>query len=421
MTSSTEQVWDTAANRRALRLLVSHSPRIDDPQSTARALRLVSDIVQRRGAPTEIFQIPGTMPLVVVGHGPILLLTHLDDPHPSAQGDEPGPPSMAGDVVTAPGITRKAGVLAALGAVLGDEEIAELVTLVIEADRHDGSTAFASWLENPERNIAGALLEVADLPIPAPAVFLAATGVVTIGVIVQDNGVSVERAYGGVQPDVGHLLVSTLSALKSVEGEVLVPRFYDGVVTPDANGLAALRNVATSVGAWLTRDVPPSDDQLSSSHLTLGAFLAPSIVVRDVRLDGTGPYLPRAATAEIEARIMPGQDAATVARSIATFVLERIPDALVETLLLRPSAKASAFDAPLLEEIAPIIPVAIGNSPAGLLDSLAVPHLGFSTVWRDPAALDEQISMSAIMRHSQTLRALVRVMAQATGTVEPPR
>jgi hypothetical protein len=421
MATTTEHVWDDVAIRRALRLLGSHSPRIDDQQSTARALRLVWDIVQRRGAPTEIFQLPGTMPLVVVGHGPILLITHLDDPHPSAQVDETGPPAIADDTVTAPGITRKSGVLAALGAVLGDESIAELVTLVVEADRHDGSLAFAYWLDATDREFCGALCEIADLPIPSPAIFLASTGVVTLEITVADDSIPVERAYGGVQADVGHQLVAALSALKSIEGEVLVPGFYDGVITPDVDGLSALQGVATSVGAWLTRGVLPSDDRLSSSHLTLGAFLAPSIVVRDVRIDGSGPYLSNRATAVVEARIMPGQDGTTIARSISTFVLNRIPDAQVKTLILRPSAKAALLDIAELESIAPVIPVATGNSPAGLLDNVGVPTLGFSTVWRDPAAFDEKISIASVAEHSRTIQALVRLIPTSTPGVEPPR
>lgn len=421
MATTTEHVWDDIAIRRALRLLGSHSPRIDDQQSTARALRLVWDIVQRRGAQTEIFQLPGTMPLVVVGHGPILLITHIDDPHPAAQVDETGPPAISGDTVAAPGITRKSGVLAALGAVLGDESIAELVTLVVEADRHDGSKSFAYWLGATDREFGGALCEVADLPIPSPAIFLASSGVVTLEVTVTDNRIPVERAYGGVQPDVGHQLVAALSALKSIEGEVLVPGFYDGVITPEIDGLSALQRVAPSVGAWLTRGVLPSDDRLSSSHLTLGAFLAPSIVVRGVCINGTGPYLSNRATAVIEARIMPGQDATTVASAIATFVLNRIPDAQIETLLVRPSARAAALNVAQLEEIAPVIPVATGNSPAGLLDNGGVPTLGFSTVWRDPAAFDEKISISSVAEHSRSIRALVRLIATATPGVEPPR
>lgn len=418
MATNTDHVWDAAAIRRAIRLLGSHSPRIDDPQSTARALRLVWDIVQRRGAETEIFQLPGTMPLVVVGHGPILLVTHLDDPHPFAQVAEVGPPSMTDDAVAAPGITRKAGVLAALGAILDDESFAERITLVIEADRHNGSQALAYWLDGTERTFDAAICEVADLPVPAPAIFLTTTGVVTVTITINASGGSIERVYGGVQPDVGHQLVAALASLKSADGEVLVPGFYDDVMTPDADGLAAIQGVASSVGAWVTRGVQPSDDRLSSSHLTLGAFLAPSIVVRELQLDGGGPYLASEALATIEAQIMPGQNASMIARAIADAVTSRIPDALTETLLLRPAAKAGTFDSSALAAIAPVIPVAPGNSPAGLLDAVGIPTLSFSTVWRDPAALEEQIYLSSIPENSRTIQALVNLVARSRDGAE---
>jgi len=421
MVSASDQPWDAAAIRRALRLLGSHSPRIDDPQSTARALRLVWDIIQRRGTRAEIFQLPGTMTLVVVGDGPILLITHLDDPHPFAQVDDSGPPSMNGDTVSAPGITRKGGVMAALGAVLGDESTAERVTLVIESDRHDGSQAFSSWLDSNQRQYSAALCEIADLPVTAPALFLAATGLVTLRIILRDDSGPVERVYGGVHPDIGHQLVAALSALKSGDGEVLVPGFYDGVVTPEAEGLAALQRAASSVGAWLTRGAPPTEDQLSSSQLTLAAFLAPSIILRDLFLDGAGPHMASGATAVIEARIMPGQDAETIARSISDFVLTRIPDATIETLLLQPAAMAGAFDAIELSNIAPMFPVAAGNSPAELLNAAAIPTLGFSTVSRDPASFDEHVSLASIAEHSRMIQALTRLVADAQDATGPPR
>lgn len=420
MAITTDNPWDSAAIRRAIRLLGSHSSRVGDPQSTARALRLVWDIIQRRGASTEIFQLPGTMPLVVVGRGPILLMTHLDDPHPFAQVDDIGPPTTEDDIVTAPGITRKAGLLAVLRSILGSESVAEQVTLVIEADRHDGSRSFAYWLDSTEHAFTAALCEVADIPVPAPATFLANTGLITIDIALSTED-CVESVYGGVQSDIVHELVSTLASLKSSEGEILIPGFYDGVTTPDADGLGALQRVAAPVGAWLTRGTQPSDDRLSSSHLTLGAFLAPSIVTRDVRVTSTAPYLPSAVSATTEVRVMPGQDAAAIARSISAYVLDRIPSANVETTLLRPAARSAAFDSAALESIATVIPVAAGNSPAGLLDAVGVPTLGFSTVWRDPAQFEEQISLSAIETHGQTIQALVRLLGSGEAGGDPSR
>jgi acetylornithine deacetylase/succinyl-diaminopimelate desuccinylase-like protein len=420
MASTPEATWDEAAIRRAIRLLGAYSSRIDEPQTTALALRLVWDIAQRRGAPTEIFQIPGTMPLVVVGNGPILLITHLDDPHPLAQVDDAGPPSIAGDLVSGPGITRKAGVLAALGAILTDDDAANQITLAVEADRHSGSPALSNWLDATERAFDAAVYEVADLPVPAPAIYLSATGVVSVAVSIEDDSQPVERIFGGVQADIGHQLAATLASMKSVEGEVLIPGFYDDAITPEVEGLAALQGIAAPVGAWLTRGTSPSEGRLSSSHLTLGSFLAPSLVVRDVTIQSSGPYLARRASAVVEARIMPGQDAGTISRAITAFITDRLPAAQTRPLLTRPSSRSSGFDEEQLGQIAPVLPVAAGNSPAGLLDAIAIPTVGYATFWRDPSAIDEQVSIAGIAAGSATIRELVRLVAMRTG-VESPR
>lgn len=413
MVTTNDTAWDSSAIRRAILLLGSHSPRVDDQQSTARALRLVWDIIHRRGAATEIFQLPGTMPLVVVGHGPVLLTTYLDDPHPFAQVEEPDPPSIIDGIVKAPGITRKAGLLSVLGAILGSDSVADEVTLAIEADRHTGSQAFAPWLDGSERQFTAAICEVADIPVPAPAIFLSNTGLVTVTVTLRASTDAVESVYGGVQPDIAHDLIATLASLKSSEGEVLIPGFYDGVLTPDTDGLGTLQRVAAPVGAWLTRGAPPSDDRLSSSHLTLGAFLAPSIIIRDVQLISTNPYLPSEVSATIDARVMPGQDATAVARAIHEYVRNRIPDASIASPILRPASRPPALDPATLGTLAPVIPVAAGNAPSGLLDSVGIPTIGFSTVWRDPTLQEEQVTLASIEAHAQTIQAIVRSFTNA--------
>ncbi len=419
MSGNSDHVWDLTAIRRAIRLLGSHSPRVLEPKSTARALQLVWDILQRRGIQTEIFQVPGTMPMLVAGTGPILLITHLDDPHPLAQSATFGPPAMDGDVVIAPGITRKAAVLSAIGAVLGNDSIAELVTLVVETDRHEGSRAFAHWFDSVDWNFDAAVYEVADLPIPAPALYVAASGLVAMRITISDDENPIERVYGGVRTDVGHQLASLIAATKSPDGEVLIPDFYEGVITPKDEELAALQQVASSVGAWVNRGTPPSENGLSPLHLTLGSFITPSITVRNVQIDGNGPYLANRASAIVEARIMPGQDAAAIQRAISRFALDAIPTANVETLLIRAAAKSSSFDANELDRIATVIPIAAGNSPAGLLDTVLIPTLGFSTVWRDPAIKDERVTLSSIAEHDQIIQNIVRFVAASRSNTVP--
>jgi hypothetical protein len=384
-------------------------------------LRLLWDILHRRGAPIEIFQIPGVMPLMTIGSGPILLITFLDDPHPRSQSLEGGPPEITGDAVKAPGITRTAGLLAVLGAALEDVTMLRETTVVIEADRHAGSFAIESWLRAVNREYSAALWEVVDLPAPAPAVYATASGIVTMRVSISVAGRDVESFFGGVQPDAGHLLVDTLAALKSSDAEVLVPGFYDGVASPDSDGLRALNSIAPFVGAWLTRGSTPNVDRLSPSHLTLGTFVTPSITIRELRMDDASPYLSRSASAVIEARVMPGQNVFDAGQAIGEFIRARVPDATIEQMTIRPPTRVASLDQGAFASIAPTIPVAPGSSPAGLLDAAGVPTVGFSTVWRNPELFEESVTLTAIQRGSATITSLIQAVSGWRARLELAR
>jgi hypothetical protein len=342
--STTENTWDIPAIRRAMRLIGSHVSRIGDDLETARAMRRVWHILQRCCAPVNVFQLPGIMPLITVGTGRTLLITYLDDPslsYPSADTDVP---LVSGNLAVGPGVKRKAGLLAAIGVLAGGRMLPEDVTLVIEADRHRGSLALGSWLDTTNQEFAAAVWEAADLPIPTPAVFRSATGIVTMRIMLRSRSPHLENFYAGIVPDVGHLLSEALTGIRSHDSEVLIPAFYDGVRPPDGESLALLQSVSPVVHAWITRDMPAVDDHLSPEHMTLGVFFTPSIMVREMIMIDAQPHLPREAHATIEARLMPGQNPHGVIRSITDYVSNRVPDAEIETLLIRPPSTNSSMD-----------------------------------------------------------------------------
>ncbi len=397
--------WDSATLRRSMRLLAAHSTHHSDVQSAARALRLIRDMLQRRNIPVELFQLPGMMPLIVAGRGPILVNTYLDDSNPSSIPHGGDPPVITDEEATGPGTIRKAGLLAVVGAFLSSPDVPRHATLLIEADRHSGSAALEAWLQSSSRRLVAGLYEVADLPVPAPALYTAATGVVELDITVQRDLGSVEQFYGGVLPDVGHQLVEAISALKSRDAEVLVPGFYDHVVAPDPTGMAALNNVASSVGAWISRTVGSSEELLNASHLTLGVFCAPALLIRELDMAPAGPYLPHAARATIELRVMPGQDVHALIAGTRAFITARLPAARVEPLLVR--KPATGWSGSMAGVNAATLPISPGNSPAGLIESTGIPTLGFATASRNPAALQESVRFSSIINGSELVNTLI--------------
>jgi hypothetical protein len=417
MSASTTTPWDEQAVRRAIRLLGSQRTSASDPSTLARSLRLVSDIIARRGVTPSIFQLPGIMPMVAAGNGSVLLITYLDDLHaPAGDGTIDDPPRIDDRIVTGDGVVRAAGVVSAMGVLLGSPDAFNRVTLIVESDRAAGSAALKAWLASPDRKVSAAVWEATDLPVPPPAIYRGASGAVGLAIELSTSTPSdVESFYGGVLADPGHRLMQALAALKSADAEVLVPGFYDGVSPPDPIGIRALRDVSASVGAWLTRGRDPMERRLSASHLTLGSFLAPSITIREFHVAAAGPFLARGASATIEARIMPGQDIHAVQRAIVTFLHERIPEATMRTLEMNPSAIGWQGDLSSLSAIARVIPVAPGDSPAGMLEAIGVPTTGFSTVSCNPVAVHQSVSLDAVSTGTSMISALCELIAHAVA------
>jgi acetylornithine deacetylase/succinyl-diaminopimelate desuccinylase-like protein len=415
MHPTTDLVWDSAAIRRAIRLLGAHAPRARDPQVTAQALRVVGDMIRRHGFPVEVSNRPGEMPLLVAGSGSTVVVTFLDDPHPAAQDCADAPPQIDGDVVSGPGVTRKAGVLASIGALLTNPRVTDRYTLVVEGDRHAGSLALASWLESTQRRFSAALYETGDLSVPAPAVSRSAAGVLTLEIVVCPSIDTVEAVYAGVVPDTGHLLADALFALKSREGEVLVPSFYDDIATPAPADIARLLVFAPVVAQRITGESKRAGGGFTAAHLTLAMFLAPTLTVRSLEMRDAQPFVPGLARATIEVRVMPGQHVGMVQRSIVELITQRVPAAVVTPVLTRHPATGVMVGAVQLPHEVTELPIAIAGHPGGLLERAGVPALGYATVSRDGGGQDERVTLSSIERGTRIIELLADRLASHAG------
>lgn len=400
-----------------MRVLCAQPPDVRNAMLMARSLRLVWDMLQRRGIPVDVYQVPGVMPLLVIGQGRLLICTHLDDQSPAPNDVPRSVPSVSGSTASGPGVTRMAGLLGALGPIIAGTLTPDDVTVVVEADRHIGSPALQSWLDSLKRDVGFALWEATDLPIPAPVTFISATGTVSIGITVTSHAAGIESFYAGVVPDVGHRIVEALASVKSRDSEVLVTGFYDGVEAPDSKALALLEGVSKNVQSWVlgATNEAAAERELSARHVTLGVFCAPSILIRSLELTESQPFLPSTARAVIEARIMPGQDAHAVVRALTEHVTTCIPEAQIDTLLLRQPYQGSQQSIPGIENIAPVYPIAPGDTPAGLIGTVGIPSLGFATVSRAPNRSEEQVELAAVSRASDFVASLSRHIATLPG------
>lgn len=395
--------------RRMLRVLGAMPAYVGDPDSVERAARFVHDRMARSGAIVEWYQPEGFSPLVIIGDGPILLATYMDDADPYASSHSGQPPSFRDTAVSGPGILRKAGVVAAAAAEL-DPDRGGRFTMVVETDRNAGSLTLEHWLHEDPQPFKAGIWEATDLPIPAPTIIHSASGCLTLRISVNANHHFAELHYGGVVSDVGRLLADSISQLVSQDHEVRLDGFYDGIDDVDAEAMEVYQEMTGRIAAWLHR-VAPGDAEMPPSHLAMGVFLAPGIVVRSLQLTDRQPYLPITAEAVIDIHLVPGQNPRVVGQSAIRYFKERVPGAHVETLMLRPPVVGKANIAALREAYPRVLKAVPGLNPAGVIESYGIPTVGYASVGRNPENTSGRVTLEDAVNGARLIQALARRMS----------
>lgn len=392
--------------RRMLRVLGALPAHVSDPVATSNAAKLVHDRLRRAGTEPIWYEPAGGSPLVVAGTGPILVVSYIDDIDPGAIAHDGVPPVFEDGVVSAPGILRKAGLIAATAGATHPDNGAYATTLVIETDRYWGSNTLRSWLRDSNRHFDAAIWEATDLPIPAPVVIHSAFGRLQVRVRTTAAHDHVLAMYGGVVADVGTGLATALAELVSPDHEVRLDGFYDTVLVPDTEGLAVLADMAEEIKAGLDR-ISPESTSLPTLHLVMGVFFAPSLVVRELRTQVSEPYLPRSAEAMIDIQIMPGQSADTVLAALKRHFQDRLPQLEITPLLIRP-AMVGQFDLDTLRaKFERVILNGPGPNPAGLIASFGIPTVGYAGVGSGGTSGANQVDLQAIQSGASLVRELI--------------
>lgn len=391
-------------SRRLIRVLGAQPAHVSDPEGTASAARLLYDRLRRLDPTVEWFDSDQRSPLVVAGRGPQLLICYLDDADPFAANHRGLPPSFSRGSVSSPGIVRKAAVIATVSRYIMDRGDGRW-TLVIETDRHSGSQSLKQWLHESGRSVAVAMWEAADLPIGRPAVVRGATGRLHVTISVSLDHSRAESPYGGVIPDLGHIVSMAIADLMTKDHEIRLEGFYDDILTPNDEEMTAVSDLGAGISEWLGR-VAPTAVNLPGRHLAMGVFLAPSLVVREITIDGPAPYLPTQALVRLEVQIAPGQSPAGILDALSDHFRDRLPSVQIQTDLLQ-APVSSAFDGDALrEEFDLVLPVAPGISPASLLADARIPTIGFISIGRNPRAASAEISLEQIVAGSEHIRTL---------------
>jgi hypothetical protein len=365
--------------RRTIRVLGTQPTHVSSSESIDAAARVITGRLSRAGVPVHLHPGDHGTPLIVAGNGPIAVVTYLDDTNPLSMNHDGHPPALANGVIRGSGIERKAGVVAAIAPLLVNPALSEMITILVETDRHSGSQTLENWLTTHSDRLDAVVWEACDLPLHPPVVIQAATGVIILEITLHSMRQGVEPVYGTVLPDLGIAMAVLLSSLKTGDDEVRLEGFYDGIDTPSEDAFDALMAVAPGVKIW-TQAFAGERHNLTTAHMTLGLFCAPSIIVRSISMPHGETYLPAVASAVIELQLMPGQSVDDVLDTIDLHVRNSRFEGRVDTLLVRPPVGPSS-DIGLPDGV-PVIPIAPGLAPASLFQSRSIPGVGYAVVDR---------------------------------------
>jgi hypothetical protein len=397
--------------RRAIRVLGAQPAHVTLPEATQMAAKLVHGRLVRAGVSVRWFEGTSGTPLLIAGSGPIVFCTYLDDSRPDATNHDGQPPSVDAGIIRGPGIERKAGVLAVVAMLLDNPSLASRITVLVETDRHSGSRTIAQWIANERPALSAAAWEVSDLPVNAPVIVRSATGTLVLEIRLIADRRRVETVYGTVLPDLGIELANLLATLKTTDSEVRLEGFYDAIGSPGETDLEAVVQLAPGVSRWLAT-VASSERDLSTAHMTLGMFCAPSMIVRSVHLNNDEDYLPETASAIVEFQLLPGQSIDTVISAISDHSQKTPFRADVTSLLTRPPVAATPT-IELLPDL-PVIPITPGPSPASIFDQASIPAIGYAVVSRDPERASTGLSIDSIVEGTGFLVSLADMLSEQT-------
>lgn len=187
---------------------------------------------------------------------------------------------------------------------------------IIEGEEEVGSPHFEAIAAKyaPLLQADGALWEGSDFDETGrPCLFLGTKGLLYVQLDVQGTGVDAHSGAAPILPSAAWRLVQALATLKTPEGRVRIPGFYDAALSPSPAQLAALaaqeEEDAQMLGVYgISRFV----DDLSGVELRTRQSFEPTCnlagLLSGYTGEGTKTVLPARAMAKIDFRLVPDQD-----------------------------------------------------------------------------------------------------------------
>jgi acetylornithine deacetylase/succinyl-diaminopimelate desuccinylase-like protein len=177
--------------------------------------------------------------------------------------------------------------------------------------------------------------------------------------------------YGGVAPNALEGVAQIITSLKSRQGKILIPGFYNRVLPPSAAEREAWGRLPFDAEQFRQLEVgsPALTGEPGFDVLTR-IWARPTLEVHGIRggyvADGAKTVIPASASAKISLRLVPGQDPSEVAEQVASAVLSSCPNGMKAQFNLMHSSAPCLIDpeSPFLRKAATALEHAFGAAAA---------------------------------------------------------
>ena len=211
-------------------------------------------------------------------------------------------------------IATRLAAIRALRAVYGELPIT--IRWIIEGEEEIGSPHFEAIAKAyaPLLQADGCIWEGSGFDVEKrPKLVLGTKGLLYVQLDVQGTGIDAHSGSAPILPSAAWRLVQALATLRTPEGRVRIPGFYDAVLTPTAAQLAVLADQPNSDEQMREAyHVEQFVDGLSGAALLERLSFTPTCNIAGLASGYTGQgsktVLPAKAMAKIDFRLVPDQD-----------------------------------------------------------------------------------------------------------------
>jgi acetylornithine deacetylase/succinyl-diaminopimelate desuccinylase-like protein len=282
------------------------------------------------------------------------------------------------------------------------------IKMLVEGEEESGSVHLGPLVERMRDRLASDLVVSADGAMwrsDRPSMTVASRGIVAFDVTVTGAGKDLHSGrHGGSAPNPIRALVQILATLHDKDGNIVVPGFHDGVVSPDPAILAAIDTAAFDPVAYFKEiDAPLPGLVPSGRELLTRQWLEPTLEFNGIyggySGSGTKTVIPSSASAKITCRLVAGQKPADVADAIIRHLRRQLPSGyLLEAVRYGPGTEAFSIDPhlPALEIAETVLGELLGAKPLRVAMGASIPiggifkrYLGADTIFFSFSTSDE--------------------------------